>query len=60
MTNNDSAEAVEALNVASKDLKGKILMSTSVANEGLGKRLADYIGVKDSETPTVRLVVPSE
>jgi len=53
MTNNDSADAVEALNVASKDLKGKILMSTSVANEGLGKRLADYIGVKDSETPTV-------
>jgi protein disulfide-isomerase A1 len=60
MTNSGAASqaAEKALEAASRTLKGKILLSTSQAANGLGKRLADYIGVKDSETPTVRLVVP--
>lgn len=60
MTNSGAASqaAEKALEAASKTLKGKILLSTSQAANGLGKRLADYIGVRDSETPTVRLVVP--
>lgn len=60
MTNKNSAAAEEALSAASKTLKGKILLSTSSASEGLGKRLADYIGVKESDTPCVKIVVPTD
>lgn len=33
-------------------------MSRTEVADGLGKRLGDFIGVKDSEVPTVRIVVP--
>jgi len=33
-------------------------MSASEINEGLGKRLGDYIGVKDTDLPSFRIVHP--
>jgi len=38
--------------------KGRIIFSTSRTNEGLGARLAEYIGVKSEDAPCVRLVHP--
>jgi len=46
--------------IASK-LKGKIQASISDIKDGaLGPRLAEYIGVKESDTPAFRIVVPSK
>jgi protein disulfide-isomerase A1 len=58
--NDASKTAKEALNAASGELKGKILMSATQVADGLGKRLGDYIGVVDADTPCVRIVNPTK
>ena len=45
--------AKEALKDASEFLKGKILMSISQVSDGIGKRLGDYVGVLETQLPTV-------
>jgi protein disulfide-isomerase A1 len=39
--------------------RGRIIFSQSRTNEGLGQRLAEYIGVKSEDAPCVRLINPS-
>jgi len=39
--------------------KGRIVYSVSRTNDGLGQRLAEYVGVKSEEAPCVRLVQPA-
>lgn len=39
--------------------KNRIIFSTSRTNEGLGARLAEYIGIKTEEAPAVRLIHPA-
>jgi len=34
-------------------------MSLTQVSKGLGKRLGDYIGVKESDLPSIRIVHPS-
>jgi protein disulfide-isomerase A1 len=41
-------------------LKGKVLLSVSQVSDGLGKRLGDYVGVKETDLPTVRIVQPKD
>jgi hypothetical protein len=53
-------DALAALEEASETLKGKIKMSYSGYKEGLGNRLADYIGVDGTSIPAVRIVNPDE
>ena len=55
-----STAAKKAFEEAANKLKGKILLSWSEVSDGLGKRLGDFIGVKESDCPTVRIVVPGE
>jgi len=43
--------------VASK-LKGKIYISVSNIDEGLGSRLAEFVGVGREDLPAVRIIVP--
>lgn len=51
------AEAIFA--EAAQKLKGKILFSTAdLEDEALGPKLAEFVGVDESEAPTIRLVVP--
>jgi len=47
------------LNDASGKLKGKIYLSMTEIDSGLGQRLAEFIGIADSELPTVRIVSPT-
>jgi len=35
-------------------------MSTSQIKDGMGERLADYIGIKEADVPTLRIVSPTE
>merc|ERR1712151_415712 len=39
--------------------KGDIIFSVSRTNDGLGQRLAEYIGVKTEQAPCVRLIHPT-
>jgi protein disulfide-isomerase A1 len=39
--------------------KGRIIFASSTTNEGLGQRLAEYIGVKSEDAPCVRLIHPT-
>jgi len=39
--------------------KGRIIFTVSRTNEGLGQRLAEYIGVKSEDAPCVRLIHPT-
>jgi len=39
--------------------KGRIIFASSRTNEGLGQRLAEYIGVKSEDAPCVRLIHPT-
>jgi protein disulfide-isomerase A1 len=55
-----SGKADEAFRTAAKDLKGKIALSIAKLGEGMGSRLAEYIGVTEAQTPTLRLVLPNE
>jgi len=53
-----SEAAMGALEEASSNLKGNILMSTSGVVDGLDKRLADYVGVT-GDLPQLWIVDPS-
>jgi len=35
-------------------------MSATGVSDGLGKRLGDYIGVSDADTPCVRIINPTK
>jgi len=54
-----SEKARKALSDASSKLKGKIFLSLTEIDSGLGQRLAEFIGIADSELPTVRIVSPT-
>lgn len=49
-----SKKAEGELIKAAATLKGKIVLTLSGAKDGLGKRLADYIGVTEADVPTVK------
>lgn len=55
-----SAKALEALNSVASQLKGKLVLTTSQTKDGLGKRLADYIGVTDDAVPTLRILTSND
>jgi protein disulfide-isomerase A1 len=59
---NEAGERAEAVfrETAAK-LKGKIQFSISdIKDGGLGPRLAEFVGVKESDTPAFRIVVPQK
>lgn len=56
----ESKAAEAALHSVSSQLHGKILMSVSPVNDGLGKRLGDYIGVTEADVPCVRIINPTK
>jgi protein disulfide-isomerase A1 len=58
-TDEGSNSALEVFAAVAADLKGKILVATSPINDGLGKRLGDYIGVSESELPHIKIVNPN-
>jgi protein disulfide-isomerase A1 len=58
--NSESKSAVEAFKKAAQDLKGKITLSIAKLGEGMGSRLAEYIGVTETDCPTLRIVLPNE
>lgn len=41
---------------ASHDLKGKVLMSDSKITEGLGSRLAEFLGVETTASPRFMMI----
>ena len=45
---------------AANDLNGQILFVTSGVTEGIQSRLAEFIGVTEADTPTLRLISPSD
>jgi len=51
-------KAVEALHEVAHKLKGEIFLSVSNIDEGLGNRLAEFVGVAKTELPAVRIIVP--
>jgi len=57
---NEAGERAEAVfREAAQKLKGKIQFSISDFNDGgLGPRLAEFVGVKESDLPAIRIVVP--
>jgi thiol-disulfide isomerase/thioredoxin len=50
----------QAFEKASQSLKGEILFVVSGVTEGIQGRLAEFIGVDESQIPTLRLLDPSE
>mmetsp|Transcript_34930 Transcript_34930/g.31463 ORF Transcript_34930/g.31463 Transcript_34930/m.31463 type:complete len:484 (-) Transcript_34930:262-1713(-) len=58
--NDASAAAEEAFRSVAKDLKGKITLSIAKLGEGLGDRLAEFIGVTQEHTPALRIVLPNQ
>lgn len=55
-----SNKALEALNSVGSQLKGKLVLTTSQTKDGLGKRLAEYIGVTDANVPTLRIITSND
>ena len=45
---------------AAKSLKGQVLFVVSGVSEGIQGRLGEFIGVEESQLPTVRLLDPSD
>ncbi len=45
---------------AASQLKGDILFVVSGTKDGIQSRLAEFIGVTDADTPTIRLLVPGD
>jgi len=59
INNNDAGrKAEETFKTAAESLKGKITFSVARIEEGMGNRLAEYIGVNEKHTPTLRIVEP--
>lgn len=58
-TDDASTAVLDVFSKVAAELKGKILVSTSTINDGLGKRLGDYIGVSESELPNIKIVNPN-
>lgn len=58
--NEASTAAEEAFRAAAPELKSKLTLSIAKLGQGLGDRLADYIGVKAEDTPAVRIVLPNQ
>jgi protein disulfide-isomerase A1 len=55
-----STAARAAFDEAANSLKGKIVLSWSQIEENIGKRLGDFLGIKDSELPLVYIVKPAD
>ena len=45
---------------AATDLNGQILFVTSGVTDGIQSRLAEFLGVTETDTPTLRLIAPSD
>jgi len=60
ITQNDEAsvKAEAALREVAHKLKGHLLLSLSNIDEGLGSRLAEFVGVSRGELPAVRIILP--
>jgi len=59
--NEAGEKATSVLREVAQKLKGKIQAAISdIKDGGLGPRLAEYIGVKEADTPAFRIVVPSK
>jgi ribosomal protein S13 len=57
LTDSDDSETVtEFRNFAKENQDKKLVFSLSKISSGLGQRLAEYIGVKSSSDPAVRIV----
>lgn len=52
------ANAEKALREVVNDIKGDITVSLAKINEGLGERLAGFIGVNKDKLPAIRIVKP--
>lgn len=51
-------DAYKAFSEVAQSAKDKIIFSHSTVTSGLGQRLADYVGVKVADTPTVWIISP--
>jgi protein disulfide-isomerase A1 len=58
--NEAGKKAEKTFREAAEALKGKITLSYAHIHEGMGSRLAEYIGVTDSNVPAIRIVQPSQ
>jgi len=54
-----SGDHETAFSEFAKNNRGRIVYALSRTNEGLGQRLAEYIGVKAEDAPCVRLINPA-
>lgn len=58
-SNSDSEGALQkVMKEAAEKYKGEILFAVSDVKDGIQKRLAEFIGVEDSQMPTLRLLNP--
>jgi protein disulfide-isomerase A1 len=58
--NDAGKKAEEAFKAAAEQLNGKISLSIARLHDQMGQRLAEYIGVTEAQTPTLRIVLPSQ
>lgn len=57
LTDSEDSDAVtDFRNFAKENQDKKLVYSVSKISQGLGQRLAEYIGVKTSQDPAVRIV----
>jgi len=58
--NDAGAKAEEALRSVADDIKGTLTISIARIEDGMGGRLADYIGVTKEMVPAIRIVLPKK
>jgi hypothetical protein len=56
MTDSADSEATKTFSEFAKNNQGEYVFSSSTITTGFGARLAEYVGVKAENDPTVRVV----
>jgi protein disulfide-isomerase A1 len=56
LTDNEDSEEMTTFRAFASEHKGRIYFSRSEISEGLGARLAEFLGVTTEEDPTVRII----
>lgn len=59
-TQDSGADYQAVFQQAANDLNGQILFVTSGVTDGIQSRLAEFLGVTEADTPTLRLISPSD
>lgn len=58
--NDESSDFAKTFEKAANDLKGSILFIVSGVSDGIQQRLAEFIGIDESQTPAIRILKPSD